>query len=176
MQKKFAELLLTKKYTANECWNQVFKRSSPQQAYLLSISNQVKQYIENRKDEIILSKDVTNAEVLDEFKALAFSSLTDVITWTEDGNVKIRASSDLDISVKKAIKKIKHYKRDYYDKDGKLKHTDNNIEIEMHDKQVGLDKLGLYLRMWEKKQGDTYIVNNFLQQIQNKYGTSETVE
>ena len=153
-----------------------YRTPTGSKAYELSKSNAVLQYINNRKAELIASKDITNEEVIGEYRSLAFSNITDILVWDKDGKVIVRPSEELSLEVKKSIKKIKHYKRSYYDKEGNLNHEDNNIEIELHDKQQSLDKLGVYLGMWEKKSGDTFIVNQFLQQIQNRYGMTEAKE
>jgi len=56
---------------------------------------------------------------------LARANLTDVITWNEKGEVKVKASEDIPPEVAAAIKKVKVTKG---------KDNEPSLEIEMHDK------------------------------------------
>ena len=56
---------------------------------------------------------------------LASAKLTDVLSWDADGNVSIKASSEIDESTAAAIKRIRVTRG----RDG-----EPNLELEMHDK------------------------------------------
>tara|TARA_R110002020_G_scaffold14486_7_gene51425 strand:- start:121 stop:561 length:441 start_codon:yes stop_codon:yes gene_type:complete len=56
---------------------------------------------------------------------LARANLTDVITWNEKGEVKVKASEDIPPQVAAAIKKVKVTRS---------KDNEPTLEIEMHDK------------------------------------------
>jgi hypothetical protein len=56
---------------------------------------------------------------------IASANLTDVITWNEKGEVKVKASSDIPDSTAASIKKIRVTGS---------KNGENTLELEMHDK------------------------------------------
>ncbi len=79
-----------------------------------------------------------SATILENREAVAYALLcmantkiTDIMTWDEDGNVKVRRSSDIPEHALQAIKKISVKT----DKDG-----NNTLEIELYDK-VGVLRL-----------------------------------
>lgn len=60
-----------------------------------------------------------------EIIGLAATSITDVVSWDENGNIKVKSSKSLKPHAARSIKKI----RTFTDKDGNKK-----FELEMHDK------------------------------------------
>lgn len=60
-----------------------------------------------------------------EIIGLAATSITDVVSWGDDGHVKVKSSKSLKPHAARSIKKI----RTYTDKDG-----NQQVELEMHDK------------------------------------------
>ena len=77
--------------------------------------------LRGRSDVISQNKDGIAQTLID----IARANLTDVITWDENGNVKVKASEDIPDSVAAAIKKLRVTRS----KDG-----DPTLEIELHDK------------------------------------------
>lgn len=77
--------------------------------------------LKGRSEVIAHNKDGIAQTLID----IARANLTDVITWDDQGNVKVKASEDIPDSVAVAIKKIRVTKS----KDG-----DPTLELELHDK------------------------------------------
>jgi hypothetical protein len=71
--------------------------------------------------------------IANELLAVSFASLDDVMTWDEEGRVKIKASRDIPKHILKAIKKVKVTA--VTDKDGA---TTQTLELEMWDKLSAL--------------------------------------
>ena len=67
----------------------------------------------------------TKEAIAEELVAMAMSNLTDVITWDDTGNVKVKASADIPENALRALKKVKVS----YSKDGSP-----TLELELHDK------------------------------------------
>ena len=77
--------------------------------------------LKGRSEVISHNKDGIAQTLID----IARANLTDVITWDESGNVKVKASEDIPDSGAAAIKKLRVTRS----KDG-----DPTLEIELHDK------------------------------------------
>lgn len=131
----------------------------------------IKTEIQRRRQKLAQKSDIKGEQIINELKALALSNITDIINWDEEGKVTVRSSAELPQSVKKAIKKIKHTSRSYYEK-GDLTRKDDTIELEMHQKITPLEKLGEYLKIWEKedKKQNNLFINQFVQQIRERTG------
>ena len=148
-------------------------KSLDSMASRLSSSARVCKAIEKGRGELAKKHEIKSEEIIQELKGIGLSNLTDVMSWDEEGNTRYKASEDLPESVRAGIKKFKKKSRTHYDKDGKPKYTDNDIEIEMHNKVPALEKLGVYKGLWKDEKGDTFVLNQFLQAIQNKIGMVE---
>jgi len=66
---------------------------------------------------------------------MANTNLTDIMSWDENGNIKVKASKDIPEHALQAIKSIKSNTR--YDKDGNATTT---LDIELFDK-IGVLRL-----------------------------------
>ena len=77
--------------------------------------------LRGRNDVIMQNKDAVSQALLD----IASANLTDVITWDEAGNVRVKASAEIPDHVARAIKKIRVSKSDK---------GEPTLELEMHDK------------------------------------------
>ena len=77
--------------------------------------------LKGRSEVIAHNKDGIAQTLID----IARANLTDVTTWDDQGNVKVKASDEIPDSVAAAIKKIRVTKS----KDG-----DPTLELELHDK------------------------------------------
>jgi hypothetical protein len=80
-----------------------------------------------RSNTLIQNREAVSYALL----CMANTKLTDIMTWDEDGNVKVKASRDIPEHALQAIKKIQVR----VDKDG-----NNTLEIELYDK-VGVLRL-----------------------------------
>lgn len=79
---------------------------------------------------------ITEAAILGELSAIAFSDFTDYVR-VEDGQAVITESRDLDYSRRAAIAGIKD--------------TGKGVEIKLHDKQKALELLAKYLGMFDRE-------------------------
>lgn len=86
-----------------------------------------------RKAREILAKGNDNEReaVIHELEAIAASEVTDVISWTADGQVAMKPSDELSHGARKAIKKVKVTPT----------RLGSSIEVEMHDKMGALRML-----------------------------------
>ena len=80
-----------------------------------------------RSNTLIQNREAVSYALL----CMANTKLTDIMTWDEDGQVKVKASRDIPEHALQAIKKIQVR----VDKDG-----NNTLEIELYDK-VGVLRL-----------------------------------
>ena len=80
---------------------------------------------------------MSEEEILQALRAIAFSDFTDYI-WIEDGQVRIRETSELDSGQRAAIAGIKD--------------TGKGVEIKLHDKQKALELLVKYQGMFERPE------------------------
>ena len=84
-----------------------------------------------RSQTILANKEAVAYELL----CMANTKLSDIMTWDEEGNVKVKASRDIPDHALRAIKSIKVNERT--DKDG---NTTRTLDIELYDK-VGVLRL-----------------------------------
>lgn len=89
----------------------------------------------------VLSKDdcqIDEGKLIRESNAIAYASLTDVLSWDAEGRVTVKASSEIPREVAVAIKKIRSTTRTIPQEDGPpIEET--KVEIELHDKKGALD-------------------------------------
>ena len=99
------------------------------------------EYIEElqRHQGIILTS-VRN-HVVEEYSALAFSNLADVVRVTDTGAITVRAFDDLPKQVQSAVKSIKLSRKKSGDE------WEDVLEIQMHDKKGALDGLSHVLNL-----------------------------
>ena len=76
---------------------------------------------------------------------IARANITDVLSWDEEGNVKVKASADIPDNVASAIKKIKV---------SRLENGEPSIELEMHDKISVLRVLAKSAGLLEQHKAD----------------------
>jgi len=81
--------------------------------------------------------------IAQEIVGLAATSITDVVSWDENGNIRVKSSKSLKEYAARSIKKIKTYT----DKDG-----NRQIELEMHDKVAMLRLLAKAAGLLEVEQ------------------------
>lgn len=81
--------------------------------------------------------------IAQEIIGLAAASITDVVSWDSDGNIKVKSSKQLTEYAARSIKKI----RTYTDKDG-----NRQIDLEMHDKVAMLRLLAKAAGLLEQQE------------------------
>jgi hypothetical protein len=96
--------------------------------------------------------EIDEGKLIRESNALAYSSLTDVITWDAGGNITLRPSSEIPREASVAIKKIKTTRRLIPNGDGEPT-EEVRVEVEMHDKKGALDLQAKIAGMMRGKDG-----------------------
>lgn len=86
---------------------------------------------------------ISTEEVIGELKNLGQASLTDLMSWDEEGNVQFKASADLDARGRAAVKGLKVTSTIVRARDGGETET-RRMELTMHDKVRPLELLGKY--------------------------------
>lgn len=99
-----------------------------------------------RPEMIERNRDGIAAELL----SIGYAAVTDVLTWDENGKVKVRASRDIPPAAVKAIKKVKV--TTVTDKDGGETHT---LELEMWDKVSALRVLSRAAGLLDAPEDDS---------------------
>lgn len=85
---------------------------------------------------------MTETDILAALQAIAFSDYTDYI-WIEDGQVRVKDTSQLTAGQRAAIAGIKD--------------TGKGVELKLHDKQKALELLVKYLGFFEHAEADNTI-------------------
>lgn len=109
---------------------------------------------------------VTPEAIVEEYRRIGFSSLTDVVSWDDEGDTTLFASKDLDRGVVVAIKKVRHRKTEILNKEGDVIRIHHDREIEMHSKRAALDGLVRvlgYEKQPEEKGDKILVINNIMQ-------------
>lgn len=97
----------------------------------------------DREDVLAANKDAVATVMLE----IASSSITDIVTWDEDGKLQIKASEEVPDRVLRSVKKITATRKTY--KNGV---EENTIEVEMHDKPSMLRALAKGLGLLDPKK------------------------
>jgi len=83
-------------------------------------------------------------KVKQELEAIAGSEITDVLQWTQDGQVKMKSSNEISHRARKGIKKIRATPNRF----------GTALEVEMHDKMSALRLLAKHHGMLEEQEND----------------------
>ena len=116
-------------------------RTANEQGAHLSAKVSVQAAIQEAKQARSERTQITADRVLEEYAAIGFSRLTDVVSWKEGPwgtEVTLKSSDEIDGRVVASIKPVML---------GKLR---IGAEIKLHDKLAALGKLGEHLGMWKK--------------------------
>lgn len=97
----------------------------------------IQEAIQERIEERQKRTQITQDEVINELKAIAFANATDFAAVTKRGGVIIKNTDDLDDEIKKAIVSIKEGR--------------NGTEVGMANKMQALEMLGRHLGMFKDK-------------------------
>lgn len=135
-----------------QCWNATeaaLKAGySKRTAYSIGGENlkkpEISAEIERRIAEMSMSAD----EVLIRLGKQARSSLGDFVSVNDDGDYRISLSNpNADLSL---IRKLKHKRTSYKDKDGEITHYEDHYEFELHDAQSALVHIGKHHGVFDK--------------------------
>jgi phage terminase small subunit len=95
----------------------------------------------------LLSADVTADRVIGELAMIAFSKLSDVVTWDAEGHVVIVASDELSDAADRSMKKLKMHRTQHDGYRGKGGYTETRLELDLHDKLGALNSLVAVLKL-----------------------------
>lgn len=95
--------------------------------------------IRQRRELLAASLGIEPSDILQEMAAIAFSDISQVCEFDDDG-VSLKPSSELSPFVLKGISKVKMTKTKF----------GNNVHVEMHDKIRALEKLGTFFGLWSE--------------------------
>ena len=83
---------------------------------------------------------IRQQRVVEELNSLAYSDLTDVLSWDCEGNITVKPSDELPPEISRTIKKVKITRTEIPQEDGEPV-VKINFEIEQHDKKGSLEIL-----------------------------------
>ena len=108
-------------------------RTANEQAARLLATVSVKRALEEKRAEIAESSKLKVSDVIDELRNIAFSDITQVISFSA-AKAKVKSSRKLSEDAKKTIASVSQ--------------TQNGLTIKMHDKVKALELLGRYLNIF----------------------------
>jgi phage terminase small subunit len=120
-------------------------RSARQQASRLLEDSRVQERVLALLDRRRARAEVTQDEVVEELRRLAFTRITDLASWDTE-TMTFVASAELSEAAKSSLKKIKSKRRITRLEDGTSIET-LELEIEQHPKEPALKALGAHLGM-----------------------------
>ena len=116
-------------------------RNESIQALLAREQSRRRERLEINADNVVL-----------EFARVAFASMTDVASWTDEA-VTLFDSDDLDVDTRKTIKEVNTTTTTRYMKNGDKEVTERR-KIVLHDKLTALDKLARFLGVYQPTRLD----------------------
>lgn len=112
---------------------------------------------------------VTVDRLIEELAPVAFSRLTDVVSWDSNG-VTVKASEELGDSALASIKSVR------FQETATEHGTTRTIEVKMHDKLAALEKLAKHLGFYDAKPQQAPIRVEIVQAIPDFEGGSLSEE
>jgi phage terminase small subunit len=135
------------------------------QAARLLINDNVKKALDEKRLEIAESSKLKVSDVIDELRNIAFSDITQVISFN-NSKAKVKSSRKLSEDAKKTIASVSQ--------------TQNGLTVKLHDKVKALELLGRYLNIFtDRVEVDGCglgLILNMNAPAQNKSKDSECVE
>ena len=108
-------------------------KSANEQAARLLANVSVKRALEEKRAEISESSKLKTSDVIDELKNIAFSDITQVVSFNA-AKAKVKSSRKLSEDAKKTIASVSQ--------------TQNGLTVKLHDKVKALELLGRYLNIF----------------------------
>lgn len=127
------------------------KKTADSQASRLLNNDKVKEYLSKRLKQSLKNTDKLKMQIIQTLKDVAFSDITDVMYWGEDGEVHFKSSVEIDESVRASISEINS--RSNYTKEGDYLGTD--MRVKQADKLKALDMLARFVQLYEEGKGPT---------------------
>ncbi len=110
------------------------------------------QFLDQYREKALKKYAKSADDVLDEVACLAFSDIKNYFNEDANGTITLKTLSEMG-KESRAIRKIKHRKRDVFNSDGNLVATINDYEYELHPKMNALDLLALHHSVVGKDRG-----------------------
>ena len=104
----------------------------------------VQRYLLLLKESVASRLGISMDDIIDEFRAMAFTNMSDFVDWNNDGVTFLKSSKDLTRMQKAGIAEI----TETTTKAGKI------VKIKLHNKQTALDRLFEILRDLEKTDSE----------------------
>ena len=140
-------------------------RTANEQAARLLANDSIKRALDEKRSEIAEESKLKVSDVIDELKKIAFSDITQVISFN-NSKAKIKSSRKLSEDARKVIASVSQ--------------TQNGLTIKMHDKVKALELLGRYLNIFtDRVEVDGCglgLILNMNAPAQNESKDSECVE
>ncbi|NCB44323.1 MAG: terminase small subunit [Clostridia bacterium] len=108
-------------------------KSANEQAARLLANDNVKKALDEKRLEIAESSKLKTSDVIDELRKIAFSDITQVISFSS-AKAKVKSSRKLTEDAKKTIASVSQ--------------TQNGLTVKLHDKVKALELLGRYLNIF----------------------------
>lgn len=146
-QKLFCERYVANKFNATEAaeYAGYSKKTAYSQGARTLKKVEVQAYISKLIKKTLGSTDKLSLKIIKTLEAIAFSNITDVMYWGDDGEVKIVSSNELDEANKASISEINS--RSIFSKEGEYLGTD--MRIKQVDKLKALDMLARFVQLYE---------------------------
>lgn len=116
-------------------------KSAGAEGHKLLKKPEIQQAIRDAVGRFLDDRESLLVRTIDEYKALAFSKLTDYISWDNQGNITIKASEDID------DRALLSLERKPITSDGQV--IDHEVRIKLQDKIRGLEGLSRYLGIFQ---------------------------
>ena len=112
------------------------EKTAREQAARLLTKVIVKKALEEKRAEIAEENQLKISDVIDELKKIAFSDVTQVMSFNSK-NARVKSSKSLSEDAKKTISSVSK--------------TQNGLTVKLHDKVKALELLGRYLNIFSEK-------------------------
>jgi phage terminase small subunit len=135
------------------------ERSAHELGHRLLQKPEVAAAIEQAKQARVERTQITADRVLEELAAVAFSKLSDVASWDEDGELVMVASSELEPAAIAALREVRSTTSTIVFKDGGERTTVYKA-VKGHDKMRALELLGRHVGLFKEQSpfGDGPVV------------------
>lgn len=140
LQKLFVERLFANRFAVKQSAIEAgySPKNAASQGGVLLTKPAVQAYFQERWSQIANQTDVEVAQIIDELKLIAFSSVGNYLTFGPDG-VMLKPSTEIDPTSLRAIAQVSE----------SLGPQGAAVKLKVHDKLAALKMLGEYKRMWK---------------------------
>lgn len=113
--------------------------------------DKIKQAVTNIVDEVIKDKEALRARVIEEYRALAFSDIKEIVEYRGNGSpLAVRDLEEIDSRAIQSIERVPVATNSQ----GVIDHV---VRVKLHEKKGALDSLSKYLGMFSDQPSNTEI-------------------